>query len=166
MPRLDKSAAALRRNLQDQLVTCKRLMVLTLEETEVIMRGDVAALTRIQQAQQQCVHHQETLEAARLIITADIERQAGEEAAPTLVSALPALPARERETLVRTRNEILKVSARLSALNETNHRLLDKALEYVKFSLDILTNVALQPARYGTNLTHIAPPSFYIDSRA
>ena len=165
MSRLDSSASLLRRNLQDQLAAGKRLLALTMQEMEAIMQADVAGLARVQHSQQQCIERQTELENSRRAIMSELVAHIGGDTEATLSGILPLLPARDREALARTKDEILLVSARLTALNQTNGLLLEKALEYVKFSLDVLTNLALQPAKYGTNLTHIAAPSFFIDSR-
>ncbi len=62
--------------------------------------------------------------------------------------------------------QVLETQGLLDVVNARNLRLLDNALEYVRFSLEMLTTAALKPARYGTNLAQIAAPTFYIDSKA
>ena len=54
----------------------------------------------------------------------------------------------------------------LEIVQARNRRLIDNALEYARFSLELLTEAALQPARYGANLARISAPTFYIDSKA
>ena len=79
---------------------------------------------------------------------------------------MPRCPTREQESLRDLRADLLKLHQQLEIVQARNRRLLDNALEFVRFSLETLTTAALQPARYGTNLKRIAAPTFYIDSKA
>ena len=166
MPRPNTSPAALRRILQQEATLGKRLLALAQEESEVIIADNVPRLTVLQAEQQQCLKEQESLEQARMIATRDLAWALGMERAPTLLGLLPALPIPHQAELRALRAELLALHQQLEIAQARNRRLIDNALEYVRFSLDLLTDAALQPARYGANLARLSAPTFYIDSKA
>ena len=166
MPRPDTSPRSLRRLLQQELTLGKRLLALLQEETEVIVNNDITRLSALQAEQQQCLKEQTALENSRVISTRDLAWALGLERVPTLPVLIMALPDRDQESLRNLRTELLAVNQQLESLQTRNRSLLENALDYVRFSLDLLTEAALQPARYGANLTRISAPTFYIDSKA
>ena len=166
MPRQDTSPRSLRRLLQQELTLGKRLLSLLQEETEVIVKNDITRLSALQAEQQECLKEQTTLENSRVISTRDLAWALGLERVPTLPVLIMALPDREQESLRKLRTELLAVNQQLESMQTRNRSLLENALDYVRFSLDLLTEAALQPARYGANLTRISAPTFYIDSKA
>ncbi len=167
MPRTNTTTpATLRRILQQELTLGNRLLDLAQEESDVIVRNDVERLFTLQAQQQQCLGEQQKLEAARTAAARDLAWQAGLERIPPLSGLIAALPTREQESLRDLRADLLKLHQQLEIVQARNRRLLDNALEFVRFSLETLTTAALQPARYGTNLARIAAPTFYIDSKA
>lgn len=166
MPRPNTSPVALRRILQQELALGKRLLALAQEESDVIVRNDMPRLTALQAEQQKCLAEQSTLEKSRVLATRELAWTVGMERPPTLAGLIAALPAREQPDLSRLRADLLTLHQQMEIVQARNRQLIDSALEYVRFSLELLTGAALQPARYGTNLARISAPTFYIDSKA
>lgn len=166
MPRINTNPMTLRRILQQELLLGKQLVTLAEEETDVIVRDDPPRLQELQLEQQKLFHNQIMLEATRVSATRDLAWKYGLDTLPTLSVLLGAMPEREREPFVRLRKELLDVQDRLDRIYKRNRLLLENALEYVRFSLELLTTATLMPARYGTNLASIDAPAFYIDSKA
>ncbi len=166
MPRPNTNPAALRRILQQEATLGKRLLALAQEETDVIVSENVPRLTTLQAEQQQCLKELQPLEQSRAVATRDLAWALGMERVPTLLGLLPALPAPHQSELRALRAELLALHQQLEIAQARNRRLIDNALEYVRFSLDLLTDAALQPARYGANLARLSAPTFYIDSKA
>jgi hypothetical protein len=166
MPRPNTSPVALRRILQQELALGKRLLALTQEESDVIVRNDVPRLTALQAEQQRCLAEQNALEQARALATRDLAWAVGMERPPTLSGLIAILPVREQSDLRRLRADLLALHQQMEIVQARNRRLIDSALEYARFSLELLTGAALQPARYGTNLARLYAPTFYIDSKA
>ncbi len=156
----------LRRLLQAELRLLKSLLTLAEEQTEALMANNVQDLTRLQAEQQRCIEQQRALEKERVAVVRALAWEIGLERVPTLKNLLPDLPPREQGPMKQLRLQLLKVHADLGRVHKRNHHLLKNALDYVHFSLELLTSAALKPARYGTNLTRIAAPAFYIDSKA
>lgn len=166
MPKPTNNVLTLRRLLQQQLALGQRMVALAEEETEALIQGDVPHLNRTQDELQKCLEQQMMFEKARIAVVRDLGWALGMERIPTFSELLPVLPVREQEALSQLRAQLLEVQARLDLLNRRNRQLLEVALDCTRFNLEMLTDAALRPARYGTNLTRIAAPAFYIDSKA
>lgn len=166
MSKATRNPALLRRLLQQELALGKRLLTLGEAETEAIIANDIARLNQINAEQQACLEQQRALDKAREAAARDLAWGLGWERVPPFTELLTRLPEREQSALSDLRLQLLAVQGQLETGNARNRLLLDRALDYVQFSLELLTSVALQPARYGTNLATLATPAFYIDSKA
>lgn len=160
------SPATLRRILQEELQLGSRMVALAEAEMEAIIAHDIPRLNALEAEQQKCIKLQTVQEKARIAVTRELAGMLGLERFPTLSELLPLLPPREQEALQRLRTQLLETQETLQNLNQQNRVLLDHALDFVRFSLELLTSAVLRPARYGTNLASIAAPTFYLDSKA
>ena len=160
------SSAALRRLMQQHLKLGRELIELATRQTEALVANDVPRLNALEAAQKQCVTQQDTLDLERGVVTRELGFSLGMERVPSLSELLPHFPSRERAEFEVLRRELQAAQSTLETLKSRNLLLLENALEYTNFSIDALTTAILQPARYGANLTHIAAPAFYIDSKA
>jgi flagellar biosynthesis/type III secretory pathway chaperone len=166
MSRPATNPATLRRILQEELQLGNRMVTLAEAETEAIIANDIVRLNALEAELHRCVKQQSAQEKARIAVTRELAGMLGLERVPTLLDLLPLLPPREQEALQRLRAQLLETQETLQNLNQRNRVLLDHALEFVRFSLELLTTAVLRPARYGTNLASIAAPTFYLDSKA
>jgi hypothetical protein len=159
------NTVALRRVLQQELMIGQRLVELSQAESEAIVANDITRLSMLELEMRQRLEDQEKLESARLVAVRDLAAALGMEGIPTLSLLLPRLPRSEREALSRLRVQILETQTTLDTLTARNRNLLGCVLEYVRFSLRMLSEAALTPARYGTNLAALSAPTFYVDSK-
>lgn len=166
MPKPTTSLVTLRRILQQELLSGKTLIALAEEAGEAIIAGDAERLPAIEARQKQALEQQRAQETARIAVTRELAWGLEIQRLPSLSELMQALPPREAESLSLLRTQLLETHLRLEKVNSRNRLLLENMLDYVRFSLQALTTAALQPARYGTNLTQVAAPSFYIDSKA
>ena len=166
MQKQTANPAALRRILQRHLKLGRELIELAERQTEALVCNDVPRLNALEAAQKQCVTQQDTLDLERGVATRELSFALGMERIPSLSELLPHFPARDRAAFETLRGELLAAQTTLESLKNRNLLLLESALETTNFSIDALTSAILQPARYGANLTHIAAPAFYIDSKA
>ena len=166
MARTITHTAPLRRVLQQQLKLSRQLIHLAEQQTDALIISDVARVAALDAEICACVAEQETFEASRVKLCRELAWNLGLDRVPVLTEMLPALPPQEQTALRQLRDELLMAHEELGILKARNLQLLENALHYVQFGLDVLTQAVLQPARYGTNLTHIAAPAFYIDSKA
>lgn len=154
------------RVLQQELLLGQHLMAISESETEAIIANDITRLSVLELDLRRHLEEQERLELARTGILRDLAFALRLEGLPTLTGLLTHLPPRERMLLSQLRVQILETQNELDKLTTRNKMLLENALEYVRFSLHALTEAALSPARYGTNLAAINTSTYYIDSKA
>ncbi|MCS6777562.1 MAG: flagellar protein FlgN [Chloroherpetonaceae bacterium] len=166
MPGNHRATQSLIQILQKELLVCRRLVELAEAESEAIIASDIARLSNLEIELRRRLEEQEQLESARIVAVRDIAFALRCNGLPTLAQLLPLLPEREQQVLAQLRVQILEAQAQLEVVTERNRMLLENALEYVRFSLDVLTGTALAPARYGTNLAALDAPVFYLDSKA
>ncbi len=166
MQKQTASPAALRRVMQQHLKLGRELVELAERQTEALVANDLPRLNALEAAQKQCATQQDMLDLERGVLTRELAFALGLDHVPSLSEMLPHFPAREQAGFDTLREDLLQTQEQLETLKSRNLLLLETALEYTNFSLDAITTALLQPARYGANLTHIAAPSFYIDSKA
>lgn len=165
MPKPQANLTMLRRILQQEVLNGKRLIELTTAQTDAITRREMSRLSHLEMEMRQCLDVQETLDVSRTTTTRDLAVSLGMETVPNLSGLLPKLPQRDRVVLSQLRTQILEIQAKLDTISARNKALIYTALDFVRFSLDILTEAAFQPARYGTNPASLAVPTLYIDSK-
>jgi hypothetical protein len=166
MPATKPGATALRRILQQELLTGRALVALARATESAIIAGDTARLDELAPQQRALLEKQAGLEVERRKAAADMAQKLRLNHVPPLSALLPALAPEDARPLAVLRRQMLETERAMDALNKSNSILLENAIGFVKFNLDALTSAALKPARYGVNLAQIAAPSFYIDSKA
>ena len=153
---------SLKSRLKEELGLGRKLLKLCEEESDVLIRNDVTRLSLLQEEQKRCLAELESLEQQRIATTRELAVGVGLAPNVTLLALTADMPDRELKTL---RAQLLSVHQQLEAVQTRNRRLLDNALAYVRYSMELLTEIALRPARYGYNLNRISAPCFYLDSR-
>lgn len=166
MPKPNTTPAALRRLLQEEYQIARRMVELAEQESEAIVANDIVTLNSLERELKLCMDQQAALDQARSVVTRTLAWAAGMDQQPTLLALVPHLPKSEQGALLKLRQQFLETQKHLEMLNARNRLLLENAMEYVRFSLDLLTTAVLQPARYGTNIASISTPTFYVDSKA
>jgi flagellar biosynthesis/type III secretory pathway chaperone len=166
MERNTASPAALRRLMQQQLMTGKSLIALAQHAERAIIAGDIKKLQDLEPQQRMLLDQQIRQESARQKMTSEIAAQLKIDRMPTLLELLPRIPREDAVALASLRSEILKTQRRMDRINRSNAMLLENAMEFVRFSLNAITSAALKPARYGVNMARLSAPAFYIDSKA
>jgi hypothetical protein len=157
---------SLRKTLQRQLVLSQQLLELAKEQNAALVKNDVALLQQLNERQQACLSEQEALERTRVEIACKLGKAFGLKGVPPLQQLVLHLTKPDQEALLALRKELIRVHDEITSVHERNRLLLRNGLNYIVFSLRLLTAAALQPARYGTNLNEVVTPSFYIDSKA
>lgn len=160
------------RVLKEELTLGQKLLGLGKAQSEALIVNDAARVSAIEAESREIAARQEAMERERVAAARALARAVGLEAsseeAPTyaLTQIAARLPKTDAQKLDALRREIIAVSTELVTINDRNRRLLETALDFVRFSLNTLTGLALRPARYGANPNAIATPTFYIDHKA
>jgi flagellar biosynthesis/type III secretory pathway chaperone len=119
----------------------RALYTLAVEKKEVLIKGDLEALTRITQQEQKLVRAVEANESSRIELVRKLFAEKGASLSEGSLLELIKLwtGAEEKLRLTNYRNELIRIVSELRTANELNQQLLEQSLSFVNHSLDLLT---------------------------
>ncbi len=159
------NAAPVHRVLQQELVVMEQILTLTDAITDALMRQDIVLLQQLVAEKHRCILNGTRLDQERLAAAKSLAWAAGVPPTSSLWQVCQVLPKSARNALLALRSRMLNVHYRLQQAEDRNKVLLANAIHLTRFHIDLLTNAALHPAAYGTNLTRVANPAFYVDNK-
>lgn len=119
-------------------------------KTGIVVHGEVENLQTLVGKEQKIVSELSKLKDAREQILRQISKSIGKSADELKISdILEVLPADQARPLAEIRDKLMETIKKLSDRNALNQKLLQNALEYVDFSLNLLTQPAPQTTQYG-----------------
>jgi len=126
----------------------QKLLDLSTSKTEVIVKGDLNALSFITEKEQEVVSRINTLEAGRSRTMAEIAKILNTDVAglklETLISLLDKKPA-EQKKLATVHDKLRVTLYEMKAINERNAELLKNAIEMVDFNLNLIQAMKKAP---------------------
>lgn len=126
----------------------QKLLTLSEEKTSIIVKGDLALLTKITDDEQMAVNEVNHLDAKRAEVMADIANVLNKDVntlkLSNLIEMLSARP-EEQQSLVDARDRLLKIAADMKRVNERNGELLKNSLEMVEFDLNLMQAMKRAP---------------------
>lgn len=138
--------------------------------TDALIKLNHREVDEIQTRMQILHQRQEILDVERYQIAKNVAILSGimaekDAIIPPLSRLLNRLSSSEARRLSVIRDNIIKTNIELKTVNERNRVLLQNAVEYVRYTMQYLSNAALQPAKYGINPNALIKPVFYLDQR-
>jgi len=132
-----------------------RLYTQILEEaekkTDVIVKGDISSLQETTLREQKIINELEKLNSAREQIVAQIARKTGKKPEELTVSVLAELFPEDMAKKLKSTGDSLKATIeKLKYRNDINQKLLNNAIEYVNFSLNLIMQPGPQTTQYGS----------------
>lgn len=119
-------------------------------KTEVIVKGDVDSLQVSVGKEQKTIKELNKLQAAREQIVAQIAKKAEKKPEElTITYLLSILPEEKAKKLSSISDKLKETIGELRIKNELNQKLLKNAIDYVNFSLNLLTQPTPQATQYG-----------------
>ncbi|NLX76517.1 MAG: flagellar protein FlgN [Clostridiaceae bacterium] len=136
----------------------RRLYAQILEEaenkTDVIVKGDVNSLQETVLREQSIIKELDKLRDVREQIIAQISRKTGKKPEEITVSYLAEIfPEDKAKRLTEIRDSLKETIERLKLKNDINQKLLNNALDYVNFSLNLMMQPSPQATQYGSKGT-------------
>lgn len=124
------------------------LLELSQKKTPIIIGGNLEALQKITDDEQEMVSRIANLEKKRVEVTADIANVLNKDVKTLkltdLIAMLSARPA-EQKTLIEIHDKLQASVRGLQRVNEQNRELLNNALEMVEFELNLLQAMKAAP---------------------
>lgn len=121
-------------------------------KTNVVVEGKVAELESIVKLEQSLIMKLRKLEDHREKLIGSISAEIGAHPSKMTVSELANLLGSEQsERLKNAQNSLKGTIDRLQNTNELNSRLINNSLEYIEFSINLLTAAGALNNSYGSN---------------
>ncbi|KXG78812.1 hypothetical protein AN618_01500 [Fervidicola ferrireducens] len=130
-------------NLKNQTELYRELLSLSEKKTDVLVKGDVKTLGEITDVEQEMILKLGKMESERMKIAQSL--CGGETTAEKLKEILPEEKKKEFDRIAEELKEIL---LKLQHRNEINEKLIRRALEYINFSIELMTSAAKKATGY------------------
>lgn len=143
---MEKSCAGLLENLRNQHDIYRELLSLALAKQPVLVKGDVPNLERITKREELLLVQVGRLEEQRQSLhhaLADHFALSVQEL--TFTELLKRLGENEKGVFGSLFNEITKILKKLAEVNDSNTELVKNSLDYINFSVNLLTNNSTSP---------------------
>jgi flagellar biosynthesis/type III secretory pathway chaperone len=127
-----------------------QLLEIADKKTGVVVKGEIETLQELVGKEQKLVNELGKLSEARDKIVGQISKGLGKKPEELILTDLAAvLPAEQANRFSAIRDKLKAVVDKLQSKNDLNQRLLKNALDYVDFTLNLLTQPGPQSAQYG-----------------
>lgn len=154
---------ALEHSLVEKLEGLQRLNALADQHREALVVNDVDTIVQLNEAQTKELSHLDRLQRSSSKLLGRVAAGLGLEGETvSLREVAPALPDAQRRRLETLSTNLTEEAARLAMASELNANLSANALEFVRFTLQTLSNSVQQHA----STTEHDPASLVLDTRA
>jgi flagellar biosynthesis/type III secretory pathway chaperone len=138
--------------LKAQQNNYEQLLELSIQKTSVIVKGDVEALKAITSKENSFVGNNQHLERDRMKLMRDISTVLNKESETlTLTNLIELLSGQkqDQQKLKQISNNLSQVLKEIKIINDKNGMLINQALEYVDFNMNVLQSAkSLPPVAY------------------
>lgn len=127
----------------------KELIEISSQKTDVVIQGNIEVLKQLIEKEQQLVAETKKLEQAREQILTQLSNAFGitpEEI--TLQDLIEHLDQEDKKAFNLVREKLQKTVIQLQYKNNLNQKLLENSLEYVQFSMNLITESGIQGNNY------------------
>jgi len=153
--------------LKDQLEAYKELLNLAKDKTDILIKGDVKLLEEITCVEQNLILTLGKLEEERCSIVlklAQMYKKDVDEVKHDFIAKL--LPREEAEAFSKINKELKDVIGKVQESNKINGRLIRQALEYIEFSIELLTDAGDNKTNYSADGVRTQETIHFIDKKA
>lgn len=151
---LEKAVSQLKETLYQEHSMYLEVLNLANRKTEVISKGKIKELEEITKTEQRYMMKMGTFEKIRRSVFANVAEALQVEEINSLSEFLLYLNnEQDVDEIDRVRHQLLDVVDRIKKANEVNQKLMEEHLEYIEFSLNLMTDHLLEKStpQYGGN---------------
>lgn len=153
--------------MRDQLEIYKELFNLAEKKTDVLIKGDVKILGEITEIEQDLIIKLGKLEEERYDIVSKIAKKHNIEVnEATTEFFMKLLSSEEKEDFSAICDELKTVLPQINEKNQQNEKLIKNALEYINFSINLLTDTGDIKANYSADGVNTRKDFHFIDKKA
>ncbi len=154
--------------MREQLGIYKELSSLAEEKTNVLIKGDLALLNEITEIEQTLIFKLGKLEEERVELVKQIAEEHGKDTSEVKADFLKSIfpDQQEAETFSGIYSELKSVLLEVDTKNETNAKLIKSALDYIDFSIKLLTDSGEIKTNYSPDGVNTQKAFHFIDKKA
>lgn len=145
----------------------KDVLVLAKQKTDVLVSGDVKKLEEITEAEQVLIGKLGILEERRekILEKISLENEIGRE--KLTADYLSKLPLEDSKELSAVFDDLREILNQITLANKTNEQLIHRALDYINFSIGLLTEAGTDSTGYGADGANATQKTYnFIDKKA
>ena len=134
--------------LKKQFKIYEEILKISEEKTDIIVKDKVDELKELVSREEELVKSFIPLEKERLSIVKEFGRSNGITGVPKIPEICDYFP-ENKDELMSLRKSILDITKKISVRNEQNEKLIKNSLDYINFSVGLITGTGTNPVTYG-----------------
>jgi len=153
--------------MQEQLETYKELLDIGNKKTDVLVNGDIKALNDITQQEQNLIIKLGKLEDERFALVGEIAKLFGKDASQLKGDFFKSiLDDNSSQKFAKIYDELKEVLLEIQEQNDRNEKLIKNALDYINFSIKLITDAGTSKGNYGADGANTQKSIHFIDKQA
>jgi len=129
--------------LKDETILYSQILNIGNKKTDIIVKGKVNDLAVLIEQEQDIVSKLSKMELERDVITSAIHKELGlPDEKMTLTQLISHIKGSHATTLMEKQNTLLDTLGVVKSVNDQNGKLINNSLEYIEFSINVLSNAA------------------------
>jgi|YNPMSStandDraft_1061717.scaffolds.fasta_scaffold07151_1 predicted XRE-type DNA-binding protein len=146
--------------LKQEAAIYEELLAMSKDKTHVIVKGKIQELEQIVKSEQDYILKLSELENERETFVDRLSAIKGTKAEELTISAITQMFAgKEAEELFIVQQKLMETIQSLSETNELNEKLIQSSLDYINFTISLITTAGDDDNSYDTNASLKAPKS-------
>lgn len=160
-------ASILIKVMEEQFQAYRELLHIGNEKTDVLVNGDIKALNEITEKEQNLILKLGKLEEERFELVKQIAKLHNKDASEIKAEFFKTiLDEREAKTFTAIYDDLKTVLLEIETQNRRNEKLIKNALDYINFSIKLLTDTGASKANYGADGANAQKAVHFIDKQA
>lgn len=153
--------------MQEQLDAYKELYDIGNKKTDVLVNGDIKTLSEITEQEQKLIIKLGKFEDGRFELVKEIAKLCNKDASELKGDfIISILDEKEAKTFTAIYDELKILLHDIQEQNDRNERLIKNALDYINFSIKLITDAGTSKANYGADGASSQKSVHFIDKQA
>ena len=146
--------------LKQEAAIYEELLAMSKDKTDVIVKGKIQELEQMVKSEQEYILKLSGFESQREALVDRLSDIKDTKAEELTISAITQMFAgKEAEELLNVQQKLMETIKSLSETNELNEKLIQSSLEYINFTISLMTTAGDDDNSYDTNASIKAPKS-------
>lgn len=146
--------------LKQEAAIYEELLAMSKDKTDVIVKGKIQELEQMVKSEQEYILRLSGFESEREALVDRLSDIKDTKAEELTISAITQMFAgKEAEELLNVQQKLMETIKSLSETNELNEKLIQSSLEYINFTISLMTTAGDDDNSYDTNASLKAPKS-------